>query len=273
VVSKAPAGSSEFVQISHLQGGRGVALRQTNPLLVDFNVAPAPVKLGQSPGPGTACTVFLNTLEDAAYKGAQVDFIVMMFGRECIFDSQIITAELLAEQGTLQLTTTGCAADFWEVQITLNNGSQPAVPLQSSILASGVEIAPDSTQASLVFAATGEGPTASGDALFDMPVGSSTWQWSGTWRVTTSGGASEAVGDTVAVTGIATWNNTGGAVRLVPQTTAAPSKSEDASMGGGTPFTPGSTATQAQIAYAAPTGLDAGTVLALSITLRQLGAA
>ncbi len=127
--------SDELLKTSISQGGRGVALRQKS----NVSVLAVPQVLGQSPGPGTGCTVFLNTLSDHAYDGAQVDFIAMFFGRTVIFETQFIDPLVNASQPSIELTAYGCAADYWQVQLTLLSGSTPAVQLQSSIVAFGVE--------------------------------------------------------------------------------------------------------------------------------------
>jgi hypothetical protein len=132
--------ATEFQKASMASGGRGVGLRQNTTL----SEVSAPILLGQSPGSGTACTLFLATLFDTAYDNATVDFIAMSFGRSAIFETLTITPAIVAAQPAIELTVSGCAADYWEVQITLNNGVAPALPTQSSILATGVEIIPSS---------------------------------------------------------------------------------------------------------------------------------
>jgi hypothetical protein len=131
--------ATEFQKASMASGGRGVGLRQNTTL----SEVSAPILLGQSPGSGTACTLFLATLFDTAYNNATVDFIAMSFGRSAIFETLTITPAIVAAQPAIELTVSGCAADYWEVQITLNNGAAPALPTQSSILATGVEIIPN----------------------------------------------------------------------------------------------------------------------------------
>jgi hypothetical protein len=158
---------SELQKSSLAQGGRGVALRQQGQL----TALNSPIILGQTPGQGTGCTAYLKTSFDAAYTNAQVDFMVLSFGKSVIFQSFVITNALLAAQDSLEFTAYGCAADFWQVQITLKNGATPASMLQSSLVNFGVEN-PLST-ASGITALTGD-VTASGSGSIAATVVSAT---------------------------------------------------------------------------------------------------
>jgi hypothetical protein len=123
-------------QISLKQGGRGVSLQNTTVL----TQVGAPLTVGTSPSEGTCCTAYLACNGDAAYNGATVGFYVMSFGREVLLATSTITAAQVAASGIITATIEGCAADLWEVRVTLNNGTTvPALPLQSSVLAYGVE--------------------------------------------------------------------------------------------------------------------------------------
>jgi hypothetical protein len=265
-----PAGSTEFQETSWKQGGRGVALRQNNTL----GAAATPLKIGQSPSPGTSCTCFLSTLKDPAYIGAQVDFIVMQFGRESIFSSVILDAGLVDSQAAIEITAGTCAADYWEVQLTNNSGLVPAQPLQSSILATGVENqSGESDTAFPPFEVLATGPSATGFATFDVPIGTTLYSVTGVARVVHAGGASEAVGDSYVTSQDVAWNvNAAGTVaRLIP-TPVALSVIDDASMSG-TTFVAGVDGSEAKVTYALPAGLDAGTTVQVTITLALQGLA
>jgi hypothetical protein len=268
---KAPAGSTELVKMSFLQGGRGNGLKQQS-LVSQHSV---PIRVGQSPGPGTACTVFLGCNGDTAYLNAQVDFIVMQFGHEAIFKSLTIDESVLSNNDAVQLTATGCAADYWEIQITLLNGTLPAAPLQSSILATGVEILGDSNDGTLVSSATiGTGGT--GDAVFSVPLGISTWLVTGDARVTTAGGGAEAVGDAFSETFVATWKNVAGVVTVLPPTGAAvPWSSADTSQATGSfgPADVNGGGTEAFVPFVSPAGADPGSEWLVVVTMKPIGAA
>lgn len=121
--------------LSHAQGGLGVGLRDKKILGQLF----VPISIGQTPGPGTGCTVFLATNSDVAYDGAVVDFYVNIFGRRALFQSVTIDQTLNEDELAIALTVYGAAADFWEIYITLMEGDFPQIALQSSATSFGVE--------------------------------------------------------------------------------------------------------------------------------------
>jgi hypothetical protein len=263
---------SQLQRLSALQApaGAGKSLLQNN-TITQLGV---PIVLGRSPGPGTNCSFFLNTLKDnLAWMNAQVDFIAVQNGREVVFDTQFITNEVLAtNRNAISLSTGSCAADYWEVQITLTNGHLPQVnPTQSSIVATGVERFndADAIPGSLTFSAVATGPGASGMATFPLPPGTSTWQVTGIARVLTPGGGSEAAGDSYSVSAPGTWNLKGSVARLIPATAGAPFVSTDADMST-TTFVNGSFGANASVTYTLPAGLDAGTTVEVTITLIPL---
>lgn len=259
--------SDELLKTSISQGGRGVALRQKS----NVSVLAVPQVLGTSPGPGTGCTVFLNTLSDHAYDGAQVDFIAMFFGRTVIFETQFIDPLVNASQPSIELTAYGCAADYWQVQLTLLNGSTPAVQLQSSIVAFGVEnISAASSSEATPFRIPNLAPSAMGSVTWDVPLGTSLWKAVCVARVTKSGGAGEAVGDSYVTDSEIAFDNVAGAVSATPPISGnTPGVWSDASMTS-TTFTLSATATEGEVSYAIP-ALDAGSLVTVTITLTELG--
>jgi hypothetical protein len=126
------------VGMSVAQGGKGVALRNSKPLIS----LGLPISLGQSPAQGTFCTLFLTTNHDAAYDNATVLFYVEQFGRPAFFSEVTISPTDNANLPQLQYTAGTCAADAWSAYIVLNNGVLPAVSLDSALVASGVENIP-----------------------------------------------------------------------------------------------------------------------------------
>ena len=231
-----------------------------------------PQVLGQSPGPGTGCTVFLQTLKDHAYDGAQVDFVAMFFGRTVIFETQFIDPLVNAALGAIELTSYGCAADYWQVQLTLLNGSTPAVQLQSSIVAFGVEnLSAASSSEITPFSIPNLGPSAAGDVTWNVPPGTSLWEVTAIMRVTQSGGAGEAVGDSYVESIQIAFDNVAGVVTATPANAGNPAFPiwNDASMATAT-FTASSSGTQAEVAYTVP-ALDAGSLVKVTITPTLLG--
>src|ERR1017187_5734247 len=129
-----PTGPRTLVgRLSQAQGGNGDALRQ-NSTLSQVGVE---IPLGQTAGPGTGCTLFLSTNKDAAYNGAIVNFYVLTFGHEALFESVTLSPADIAAQTSLAITASGCAADFWEVKIVLL--ALPTASLSTSLVAFGYE--------------------------------------------------------------------------------------------------------------------------------------
>jgi hypothetical protein len=259
--------ASELQRSSIQQGGRGVALRQQTSL----SQLGTPIVMGQSPGPGTACSAFLKTGFDPAYNNAQVDFVVLSFGRTVIYESVVLTPLLVASQDSLELSATGCAADFWQVQITLNNGSQPAAMLQSSIVATGVEnvLGEGETEIPPYFAPA-LGPGAAGSFAFGVPLGTSIYQVTAIARVTHAGGGGEAVGDSDVKVFDVAFSNVGGVVTLVPPVAAPNQVFSNASMVA-TTFVAATTGAAGEINYTLPGTLDAGTLVNVTIKVVELG--
>jgi hypothetical protein len=259
--------SNQLKTTSVQQGGRGVMLRQQNPV----SSTTIPTRLGTSPGPGTHCTVFLAINGDGAYANAAVDFVAMFFGREVLIETQTLDPALVADGGALEVTlVNSCAADYWEVRITPTG--VPAAPLQSSIVAYGVENfgAGESESSPLIFTTIVTGPTASGLAAFNIPLGTDTFLVTGTMKVLAPGGGSELAGDSYAVTVPSTWENRAGVVTVAPPVLSAPDVSTDADMATATIGPSGTNGTQATVPFETPAGLDAGTTVEVTITLLPL---
>ena len=125
---------SVLEQVSLKQGGGGVALKG-NTNLTQVGV---PISLGKTAGPGTGCVIFLGTNRDAAYNDCVLSFYVMIQGREVLFGTFTVDAAHVAANTNIEHRLTGCAAESWEVRITLF-ATVPAAPLQTSIMAFGVE--------------------------------------------------------------------------------------------------------------------------------------
>jgi hypothetical protein len=260
------------------QGGKGRSLRsdrQIQRLLV-------PVNIGESPGPGTMCSVFMHTQRDPAYSGAQVDFIVVQNGRETIFKTLFIDPAVLAVVSDIQMTASGCAASWWKVQITLNNAVLPTTgTLQSTVVASGVENIAGSSQSQggfMSFSATvtvpGGGGSVGGGGLFSIPFGTSTFMVTGTQTVVTAGGAGEAVGDSYMGNFVGSWKNLVGVASVLAPQTGQEWQAFDASMPGnavtGAFFGQGAIGAQAEVVFATAPLLDVGTVVRITINMLPL---
>lgn len=114
-------------ELSTAQGGAGVSLKNKR-ALTELGVA---LSIGQSPGPGTGCSVFLATNKDTAYDGALVTFYVKQFGRQAEWAQITISPADVAAQDVLVYTTTGFAADYWDVSVQLTGATTPATPLEN----------------------------------------------------------------------------------------------------------------------------------------------
>jgi hypothetical protein len=268
-----PGDPGGLVDQSNAQGGAGQALRQ-NTTLSQFGV---PIRIGQSAGPGTNCTVFLQTAGDSAYNNATVDLIARIFGHEVIVETFTIDPTIVTLINDFQFTAGGTAADFWCVNITLNNGAVPAANLISSIVAFGVENTAGGGGATglepIVLGPKpgGSGITESTDT-FPVPDGTSTYLVTGIMRVSVVGGAGEALGDSYAVTVPVTFKSIGGTVTVVPATLAAPDVSTDPSLVG-TTFIPVGGIGEAHFSFTPSALLDPypGTQVEVTVTLLLIG--
>lgn len=120
-------------QVSDAQGGRRLGLRYTS------TITQALTEIGQTPGAGTNCTAYLQTLSDTAYDNASILFAVEMMGHLTVVNTQTLSPAANAAQGTVEFTYGGVGADAWYVYIQLASGARPAKPLQSALIAYGVE--------------------------------------------------------------------------------------------------------------------------------------
>lgn len=257
---------SRLEELSHSQGGRGVALRGQGPL----GQLATELELGRSPGPGTLCTVFLGTLNDTAYDGATLNFYVQQFGVLALFGSVTISAADNANQPALTYTVSGCAADHWEVRIILN-GATTLASLFSSVSAGGVENLPqggNATGSSLTWTETFTGPGGTGPALFTLPSGTSVYIVTFNARIVSS--LVDPVGDSYVTSETDAWQNTAGVVTYMIPSLSAPMVAPGSIMSTTSVGPATSSGTQAEIPFTLPAGLDPSTVTEVAVTLLPL---
>lgn len=264
------ASSTYLPSLSRMEGGRGVALRQQTSI-TQLGIE---LPLGQSPGPGTSCYVFLATNGDHAYDNATLNFYVKQFGRLALYSVQTISPADNANQAALVYEASGYAADYWEVTIVLNGGTTPAGSLFSSVEASGVEDIPrndgSSTPGTMQSTSTFVGPSGTGFALFSLPAGTSTWIVTVGARITASG--VDPVGDSYVTSQTYAWvtDSAGTVLRLLPLVDASPYEAEDALMATMVVPDPGVGSGQALVSYTLPSGLDASTHTKVTVTMTLL---
>lgn len=257
----------ELERLSKATGGRGVGLKNKT----NLTQIGAPLQLGKSPGAGTMCSVTLQTSQDPAYNSAELFFYVEQAGRRALFATSTIAPSDNATLQSLEYTVSGFAADYWEIEIQLAGPGLPAVPLFSSITACGVEDIPAGlpiTPAALTFSESLTGPGAAGTASFTIPAGTTTYIAVVTMRITASG--VDPIGDSISSEAVFAWKFVGGVATLLPLVLNAPNTSYDALMGTAT-MTPGAAAGKATIAFTTPTGLNAGTVVLVTVDLFPVG--
>jgi hypothetical protein len=256
---------SVLEQVSLKQGGGGVALKG-NTNLTQVGV---PISLGKTAGPGTGCVIFLGTNRDAAYNDCVLSFYVMIQGREVLFGTFTVDAAHVAANTNIEHRLTGCAAESWEVRITLF-ATVPAAPLQTSIMAFGVEnIQTGGQDDGLTFSGSYVGPGAGATIGFSAPP----LDESGTYVVTVEAriesSAVDPVDDTFSTEGVFAWKNIAGVVSLVPVVLSAPNTSSDASLAATTAGV-GAGGGLAEVTFALPGTLDATTHTTVTISLLPL---
>lgn len=256
------------VDVSLSQGGQGVSLLNRLPLTQQG----VPIPLGESPGPGTNCSITLNTNNDHAYDNALLTFWVDVQGHQSEYTSITITPADNANQTSLVYSVSGFAADYWKVFITLEGGAHgplPAVPLLTSITAMGVENVPQNLSGDPLLYGPVDftGPSAAGMAVFSVPAGLTEYSVSVLMRIISS--SVDNLQNSFSTQAVYSWENIAGAVTLVPPVLLAPNTSNDALMVDAS-TTAGSTGTQASVAFVTPSGIDPSSVVAVTVTLLPL---
>jgi hypothetical protein len=255
-------------QLSLTTGGRGVGLRFRQAL----TQVGVPIQLGKSPGAGTGASVQLLTNFDPAYDNATILWYVEQIGRRSLFSTTTISPADNAAQSSIYQTQSGFAADFWELEIQLAGAGVPADPLQSSVIAFGVEDIPGGTNANplgqLFYAHSFTGPSQAGAATFPMPPDASTWIVCLQMEVTSG----PDTGDSASTEAVYAWKNIGGVVSLLPVVLSSPNTSYDALMSTGI-TTAGTTGAEAEISFTTPSGLSAGDVCLVTVTMTPVGEA
>jgi hypothetical protein len=256
---------NELRSLSLTQSGRGVGLRNRT-VLTQLGT---PISLGKSPGAGTSCTLELGTNFDTAYDNAVISWFVTQLGHIALMGTTTIDPAYNAANTALVYTQAGFACDFWSITIQLAGGTLPAAPLYSSLIANGVENAGQASgaAASLFFSESFTGPSQAGSALFTVPDGLSTYLVTLQMYVTSGAHA----GDAASTEAVYAWKSVAGVVSLVPGVLTAPSTSYDAFMSTGATPTPGSSGAQAEVSFTTPSGLGAGEVVLVTVSLTPVG--
>jgi hypothetical protein len=262
--------SDQLVSLSLAQGGRGVSLKNQAPV-TQLN---APSSLGTSPGPGTGCSIILNTGSDTAYDNAVISWFVKQNGRLALFTTTVIDPADNAAQGALSYSVGPFAADYWEATITLTGATLPAAPLLSSLTAFGVEDIPPGPNnplapaGAVVVVTSKTGPSIAGAATFPIPANRVTlYQITLIMRILSS--AVDPVGDAFVTTGPYPFNAI--LANATPVDGASfPSTFADALMTTAVASTPAVAGGLISIAYVTPTGLDVSTVTQITVTLAPL---
>jgi hypothetical protein len=118
------------------------------------------------------------------------------------------------------------------------------------------------------------GPSQSGVVKFTplIPSGVTVAEVILTAVVTTAGGGAEAANDTYVYKTNVAWNSSSGTLTQVPQTEQTPAVfATSGSPISGCTFGASTSGAQCELTYGTGTGLDAGTVVAISVAVREEG--
>jgi hypothetical protein len=256
---------------SKASGGRGVYLVNTTTL----TRLATEIQLGLSPGPGTWGSLFLATNSDHAYDNAVINWYVKQDGRRALFATTTIAPVDNAQQPALVYPVGPFATDAWEVTLTLTGGTLPAVPLRSGIAASGVESgagAAGSSGASYTQTADFTGPAQTGEAAFDIPEGAGLFLVSVAATIDTSTTPAHR-GLSYGTAAVYMWQSTTAVARLVPVILVAPASFGDTLMATMVVPTPDAAAEFARVTFTTPTGISAGDVVRVTVSMLPLAAA
>lgn len=261
----------EQAAFSVAQGGRGLYIRNRTTL----SQLATPETLGESPGAGTGASLFLATNNDHAYDDAILSWYVKQDGRLALFATTTIEPVDNAQQPALVYTQSGFAADGWEVSLTLTGATVPAADLQSALCAFGVEDILNSGDLATSYTQTGlfTGPGQAGSAAFNIPAGASVFVVTLVTTIDSDPATPANVGRSYATSATYAWQSTGLVARLVPVSAVAPFTAFDALMGTMVVPTPSATGADAEVTFVTPTGLDAGAVVRVTVTLLPLAMA